>query len=371
MMRKYMRVYALAMLAAVFLSAGPAYSREITARAVCIMDGDRILFARNPAMRQPPASTTKLVTAMVAIDSLPLDKVITISRNAASTESVGPALKEGDRFTVRQLLHLALIKSLNGAAIALAEAVSGSEDDFSELMNKKAAAIGAHDTKYINASGLPGKGQYITAYDLALIMQKALEYPLIAEIIGIRNKMITSQDGRSVFVSNTNKLLWSDKDFLGGKTGYTRAARHCLAFAAEKGDTTFVAAILGDSSRKDLWRSAEKVLDRGYDIMINDKAPVIETGDKDNASGSKIVRARAVGKVKRVSRLTKNGNKISRHRISGQKHYGKKHYGRNGRALKRVPVASSKKHGGIEAERRKHGRIEAERRMAMSKLRSL
>jgi D-alanyl-D-alanine carboxypeptidase (penicillin-binding protein 5/6) len=347
MMKNYPKVFAITLLAVASMF-GPAYARELTARSVCIMDGDRILYAKNPTMKQPPASTTKLITAMVAIDSLPLDKVITISGNAAS---VGAALREGDRFTVRQVLNLALIKSINGAAVALAEAVSGSEDDFSQLMNKKAESIGAHDTHYINASGLPGKGQYITAYDLALIMQKALEYPLIAEIIGIRNKTITSQDGRSVHVSNTNKLLWSDKDLLGGKTGYTNAARHCLAFAAERGDTTLVAAILGDSSRKDLWRSAEKVLDRGYDIVINDKESVIITSENDVAPKAKVRRISSAKKAKKVSHLTGHGSK-SKH----------KKYGKAVGKTKKASVASARKH---------HHRLEAERRTARSKVRSL
>jgi D-alanyl-D-alanine carboxypeptidase (penicillin-binding protein 5/6) len=347
MMKKYLKVFAITLLAVASMS-GPAHAREITARSVCIMDGDRILYAKNPTMKQPPASTTKLVTAMVAIDSLPLDKVITISRNAAS---LGAALREGDRFTVRQVLNLALIKSINGAAVALAEAVSGSEEDFAELMNKKALSIGAHDTRYINASGLPGKGQYITAYDLALIMQKALEYPLIAEIIGTRNKIITSQDGRSVHVSNTNKLLWSDKDLLGGKTGYTNAARHCLAFAADRGDTTLVAAILGDSSRKDLWRSAEKVLDRGYDIVLNDKESVIITVDKADVSKAKSRKISVAKKTKKVSHLTAKSNKKSRH----------KKYGKAAEKTKKAPVAFT----------RKHHRLEAEQKTVRAKLRSL
>ncbi|MBF0538409.1 MAG: D-alanyl-D-alanine carboxypeptidase [Nitrospirae bacterium] len=254
-----------------------AYGSDITARSAVIMDSgnERILYAKNPTHRQPPASTTKLVTAMVTIDNIDTNEVVTISKNSSRLYCSGASLREGDRFYVKDLLYLLLVRSVNGAAVALAEAVSGSEEQFVQLMNKRAAHIGAKDTRYINPHGLPGEGQYITAYDLALIMKEALRYPLIRDIINTKTKTVTTIDGRSITVANTNKLLWSDDDLVGGKTGYTREARHCLAFAAEKGDSTLVAAVLGDNKRSALWHSARNVLSRGYDISSTNAAPEI------------------------------------------------------------------------------------------------
>lgn len=256
-------------------AAGEPSSREIAARSAVIMDGDKVLYAKNPNFKQPPASTTKLITAMVVLDHLKPNDIVTISGNAARLHSPHVALREGERFYVKDLLSLLLMKSVNQAALAFAEAVSGEEKDFVVLMNAKARSLGAMDTRFINAHGLPGEGQYITAYDLATIMKKSLDYCLIKETINTKVKAVASLEGRTFMLSNTNKLLWSDGDLVGGKTGFTNAARHCLAFAAEKGDNTLVAALLGDGRRSDLWKDAKFVLSRGYDISESHSSPVI------------------------------------------------------------------------------------------------
>ncbi|WP_420264806.1 D-alanyl-D-alanine carboxypeptidase family protein [Candidatus Magnetominusculus dajiuhuensis] len=249
--------------------------REITARSAVIMDGDKILYAKNPDFKQPPASTTKLITAMVVLDHMKPNDIVTISCDAARLHSPHVALREGERFYVKDLLSLLLMKSVNGAALAFAEAVSGTERDFVTLMNEKARGIGAMNTRFINAHGLPGEGQYITAYDLATIMKKSLDYSLIKETINTKTKTVDSIDGRAFVLSNTNKLLWSDGDLVGGKTGFTNAARHCLAFAAEKGENMLVAALLGDGRRSDLWRDAKFVLSKGYNISESHARPII------------------------------------------------------------------------------------------------
>ncbi|MBF0467238.1 MAG: D-alanyl-D-alanine carboxypeptidase, partial [Nitrospirae bacterium] len=110
---------------------------------------------------------------MVVLDNQKTTDVVTVSKNASKLFCSGASLKEGDSFYVKDLLYLMLMRSVNAAAVAFAEAVAGSESEFAALMNKKAASIGAQNTKYINPHGLPGAGQYITAYDLALIMNKA------------------------------------------------------------------------------------------------------------------------------------------------------------------------------------------------------
>ncbi|MBI3592553.1 MAG: D-alanyl-D-alanine carboxypeptidase, partial [Nitrospirae bacterium] len=125
-----------------------AYAEEIGARAAVVIDGatEKILYAKNPNWKLPPASTTKLVTAMVVLDRVNPESVLTISETAAGTPSVSPRLRAGERFTVREVLHLALMRSVNSAAVALAEAVAGSEEAFTSLMNEKAASIGAENT---------------------------------------------------------------------------------------------------------------------------------------------------------------------------------------------------------------------------------
>ncbi len=265
------------LLLAFHISPFPSYADEISARAAVVIDGasGNILYAKNPNAKLFPASTTKLVTAMVVLDRLDPETVVIISANAANTPSVSPRLRVGEKLKVRDLLNIALIRSVNSAAVALAEAVSGSEDAFAKLMNQKAASIGAENTRYVNASGLPGDGQYITAYDLSIVMREALRYPMIKEIINTRAQQVYTEGGRKIFVKNTNHLLWSDEDVVGGKTGYTKAARHCFVCAGQKGDSVLVAAVLGESVRSELWNDASKLLLRGEDVMAKKREPEI------------------------------------------------------------------------------------------------
>ena len=247
----------------------------ISAKAAIVIDSksEEVLYAKNPDVKRPPASTTKLITAMVALDKLDPDDMVKISRKAAGTPSVLPKLKEGAMLSVRDLLDFALIRSINGAAIALAEAAAGDERSFVPLMNEKARSINAVTTKFINASGLPGKGQHTTARDLAKIMKKALSYQIITDIIDTKVKEVDI-NGKSVLLTNTNNLLWSDEDHLGGKTGYTRAARHCFVGASEKEEGVIIIALLGDSTRSTLWSDAGKLLAKDFKkgtIIITDQ----------------------------------------------------------------------------------------------------
>lgn len=259
----------------------PTYADDIKSKAVVVLDtnSERILYAKNPHLKLPPASTTKLVTAMVAIDRLGLNSIVTISSRAANTQSVAPRLVAGESYTMKDLLYLSLMRSVNGAAVAMAEAAAGSEDAFVRLMNEKVQSLGLQNTRFINSSGLPGNGQYITAYDLALVMKASLNYPAIREIINTRTKDISNINGRQFFIKNTNNLLWKDDAHLGGKTGFTKAAGHCLVCAANRGDTTLIVAILGESAREELWENSFALFSKGEDILRLKAEPVIYFSD--------------------------------------------------------------------------------------------
>ncbi len=240
------------------------------------MDGQthRILYAKNADLKLKPASTTKLVTAMVVLDKLNPDSVVIVSKDAAYTPSIAPRLRPGDRVTVRDLLYLALMRSINGAAVALSEAVSGSQSSFALLMNEKVASLNAKNTKFVNATGLPAPGQYITASNLAIILDSALKYPLIKQIINTREKDLYIGK-RHLYLRNTDKLLWADDDLIGGKTGYTRAAEHCLVFAASKGNCTIVTSLLGEQIRDHLWSDGQKLLNQSVQVANGTAQPEI------------------------------------------------------------------------------------------------
>ena len=255
----------------VFLSS--AFAEDINSRAAVVMDAStgRMLYAKHPKRRLPPASTTKLMTAIVAIEKADLNDIVTISKNASLVRSLKAGFKQGDKVTVEKLLYAALIKSANDAAVALAEAVAGSEKGFVELMNQKAISIGAKDTKFINSTGLPGPHQYTTALDLSKIMSCVLSYPKLKEIIATPAVELSTDKGEILSLKNTDKLLWSDGDLIGGKTGYTFRAGHCFVCAAEREKEVIIVALLGSSSRKNLWKDAEALIDKGFQIMGNKK----------------------------------------------------------------------------------------------------
>ncbi|MGA2517301.1 MAG: D-alanyl-D-alanine carboxypeptidase family protein [Thermodesulfobacteriota bacterium] len=233
----------------------------------------RVLYAKNPDLRLPPASTAKLMTAILVIEKANLNDVVTISKNASRVRPLKAGFKKGDKVTVEELLYAALIKSANDAAVALAEVVAGSEENFVCLMNQKTAVLGAKDTQFINATGLPGPRQYTTAFDLSTIMVSALSYPKLREIIGTPVAEFSTRDGRHLSLKNTDKLLWSDECVIGGKTGYTFTAGHCFVGAAEREKATIIVALLGSPSRNRLWKETEALIDKGFQMIGNHNQP--------------------------------------------------------------------------------------------------
>lgn len=303
----------------VIVSASNLYADDIRSKAAVVLESnsERILYAKNPHLRLPPASTTKLVTAMVAIDRMNLNTITTISEKAANTQSVAPRLIAGERYSIKDLLYLSLMRSLNGAAVALAEAAAGSEEAFANMMNEKMHDLGLHNTRFINSSGLPGNGQFTTAHDLSLVMKASMNYPVIREIINTRTRDISNGNGRQFIVKNTNYLLWKDDDHIGGKTGYTKAAGHCLVSASNKGDTTLIAAILGEPARNELWHNTFTLFSRGEDILRLKAEPVIYFADvkhrpvvlasyrqKEASIKKKKANTKAKGKAKKSNKKT-------------------------------------------------------------------
>jgi D-alanyl-D-alanine carboxypeptidase (penicillin-binding protein 5/6) len=271
------------------ISAVAVPEKTFPAKAAVVMDSTgTVLFSIYPKARLAPASTVKLVTAMVTIDTLKAEDIVKVSNYAARVKTIPPRICPEEEFAMSDLLHLALMKSINSAAVALAEAVAGTEDDFVVLMNRKAQEIGARDTLFANASGLPAKGsQYSTANDLALIMKAALSYPLIREILSTKVCIVTTAAGREVFLENSNHLLWEDQTVIIGKTGYTGNARHCFVGAMDTGSGTVITAVLGARSRHSLWRATSMLAEIGVHPEL---AQLLEAPRPNRGSGRAIVR---------------------------------------------------------------------------------
>ena len=224
----------------------------VQARSAILMNRitGEILYEKNAWERRAPASTTKILTAILALEKGQPDTVIEVSENAAAVGEATLQLNPGDSLTMIDLLHGALMKSGNDACVALAEAVSPSEAEFVNLMNFKARVLGAQDTTFYNTNGLPHNDHLTTAYDLALIARYAMQNPVFAEIVGKRYYPLTWRDSRrSLYLKNTNKLLWSYQWATGVKTGTTNKAGKCLVAAGSYQEREMIVVVLNTPDR--------------------------------------------------------------------------------------------------------------------------
>lgn len=237
-----------------------AGSITLAAPSAVLLDGrtQQILYARSPHAKRAPASTTKLLTVMVALDRLPLDRVVQIPGGLEYIQPSKIGLHSGERFYVRDLVRAALIKSANDAAEALAILTAGSRAGFAQLMNVKVKSIGAKNSRFVNPSGLPASGQYSTAYDLARIMMAASRYPYIVNTLKIRGTVIYSRGGRRIPLNNCNKMLWRTGGVI-GKTGWTRMARHCFAGRVQSSGRVIFVGLMGSAHRQYLWSDLRRI----------------------------------------------------------------------------------------------------------------
>lgn len=220
---------------------------QTSAKAMCVveMSSGRVLDQKNSDMLLPMASTTKIMTAITAIENCDdLDKVFEISPKAVGISGTSIYLRTGEKLSVRQLLYGLMLVSGNDAAVAIAERVGGSCKNFVEMMNKTARKIGAFNTHFDNPHGLDSKTHYTTAKDLALIASYALKNETFKEIVTTKNTKIISQEGKSRYLHNKNKLLFSLEGCIGVKTGFTDDAGRCLVSACENDNMGVVCVVL-------------------------------------------------------------------------------------------------------------------------------
>lgn len=245
----------------------------IAARSAVLMNPTtgEILFAKEPRLRLPPASTTKVLTALVALERLNLNARIPVSSQAANAPPSRIGLRAGEVALAQDLLYGLMLKSGNDAAETLAEAAGGSVSGFAELMNLRAWQIGARDSHFMNPHGLPNDDHYATAYDLALIFRQAMNHPVFADIVRTRSAALRIESGQGLYgdwrmvpVLNHNRLLASYEGTRGGKTGFTFKARRCFVGEVDRGGVRLIVAILNSPSSGTLWQDARTLLDYGF-----------------------------------------------------------------------------------------------------------
>lgn len=237
---------------------------RITARAAVVADArtGEILFARNPTAKLPPASTTKVLTALVALDSGGFEQNFRVSRYASSMEPSKIWLRPGWTMNMKDLLYATLLNSANDASVALAEGVAGTVGSFSRLMNEKARSLGAAHSNFVNPNGLPSDQHYSTAFDLAQIMRHAAQVPELRDILSTGSKVIYPRSGskRRIALYSHNRFRDRKDVPVLGKTGYTRKARKCFVGVASDGRREVIVAMLGSDQ---LWPDVERLVAYG------------------------------------------------------------------------------------------------------------
>jgi serine-type D-Ala-D-Ala carboxypeptidase (penicillin-binding protein 5/6) len=234
-----------------------------SAVAALVMDAEtgEILYDKNAFSPLPMASTTKIMTGLLAVERLRPHEVVQVSASAATMAPSKIHLRPGELMRADDLLQAILLKSANDASAAIAEKISGSEAAFAWVMTRRARELGAQNTHFENASGLPADDHYSTAYDLAVILRYAMQRPDFAEIMQMRTASIESLMGRAWTLRNHNRLLWTFPGALGGKTGWTRASRHCYVGMVEYSGKTLIVSVLASSR---LWSDVNELLLYGF-----------------------------------------------------------------------------------------------------------
>lgn len=261
---------ALAIAVAIPCVAEAARSRLITARAGILIDRNtgEILWQHNPDVPLPPASTTKIVTASLALQSGELDRSFAVSRKAAAEPPSNIRLRSGWSLELEDLIYAILLNSANDASVVIAEGLAGSVPAFAARMNVHAYTLGARHSHFINPNGLPAEGHVATARDLATILDHALDLPGFRDVLGTRARTIRTTDKgrRAISLQTKNRLLTNYRYRVIGKTGWTRAAKKCFIGAATHGNREVIVAILGSD---DMWGDLQRLIEFGFEGVPN------------------------------------------------------------------------------------------------------
>lgn len=265
--------------------AAAPYSAEVDARACILMDANTgtVLFEKNADEALPPASVTKVMTMLLvfeAIDAgvLSYDDMISVSENAASMGGSQIFLAPGEKMSVHDLLKGLIVASGNDAAVALAEAVAGSEATFVARMNERAAALGMKNTHFENTNGLDdtAENHVISARDIAIATRELLKHPKVLEYSSIWMDTIR---GGAFGLTNTNRLIRFYDGATGLKTGSTSKAKFCISATAERNGLSLIAVIMGASTKEARNALAASLFDYGFAGYATFSAPRISLGD--------------------------------------------------------------------------------------------
>ncbi len=259
-----------------------------SAKAMCTMEATsgRVLYAKNENTRLPMASTTKIMTAITAIENCKdLDEKFEISPKAVGIPGTSIYLRKGEALSVRELLYGLMLVSGNDASVAIGERVGGNVKTFVDMMNDTAKKIGTENSHFDNTHGLDSKTHYTSAYDLALITSYALSNDTFKEIVSTKNTKITTVEGKTRYLKNKNRLLNSLDGCNGVKTGFTDDAGRCLVASCERDGMQLVSVVLNCGP---MFEECASLLEKGF----NEYRMVDVTKDYDFPRYVKLEQAR-------------------------------------------------------------------------------
>jgi D-alanyl-D-alanine carboxypeptidase (penicillin-binding protein 5/6) len=241
-----------------YLSAGYLHNK-LTAKSIYVMDATsgETLYAKSPDIKRQPASTIKILTGILALQHLPGNARVPVSRRAANMPRSKVYLRPNKQYMASDLINAVLLASANDASVALAEKIAGSEQAFAKMMTRKARKLGAKNTVCRTASGLTAKGQYTTARDLAVMFNQVMQNEEFASRMH-RSKAKT-REGKTL--RNHNKALWQISGTEGGKTGFTRAARQTYVGRFKRGEDEILVAIMGSRT---MWQDIRRLVEYGF-----------------------------------------------------------------------------------------------------------
>ena len=265
----FKRLICLLMTAVLFAMLGISVSASeiggISGKAAVLYEPESgsFLYKKSADVRMPMASTTKIMTAIVAMENSELSDVVTVDGRAVGTEGSSAYLSVGEELTMEELLYALLLQSANDAAVAIACHIGGDIDGFAEMMNAKALELGLTDTHFTNPHGLDDGEHYTTAGELAIIAAELLKDPTLKRIVSTYKKTFATDERRRTYV-NHNKLLKLYDGAIGVKTGFTKKCGRCLVGAAERDGLTLITVTL---DAPDDWRDHAAMLDHGFEAV--------------------------------------------------------------------------------------------------------
>ncbi len=257
----------------------------------------KVLFEHNSSETLPPASMTKIMTMLLIMEAIEKGTIsyedqVTISKHAANMGGSQIYLEEGKTASVKELLTSIAIGSANDAAVAMAEKLGGTEENFVAMMNKRAKELGANNTHFVNAHGLDAEGHVSTAHDMALIASELVSHKEILNFTGTYETTITHQNGQSIWLVNTNSLIRFYKGMDGLKTGYTENAGYCLTGTMERNGLRLITVVMNAEKKED--RNTDTINMMEYAFSMYYQTTIMNSNKSlgsifiDNAVGRKV-----------------------------------------------------------------------------------